>query len=255
MEDAATLALRDRLEGRSPTGTVCLRDFDQGVVTTMGAQLAYNDQGQARNYYLDVPGVRGRIGREGIPGVPIVFAFPEDVFEKYDFPLIVCRRDDITPTMNRWHPGLVQYRAPAGTGSAAVVNSNPGNPGAEDLTGFNKVEELQQAAPYDISYTISIFGRNRGGGTNQANAILKTILRVYQPYSLVHVIDSIGDGRTYEAFQESISHLDEVPEVVDRVIGFAVTLRVEAELDLLDPETKNTVTALPTITTQQIGGM
>ena len=68
-------------------------------------------------------------------------------------------------------------------------------------------------------------------------------------------MDSIGDVRTYEAFQESISPLDEVSEVVDRVIGFAVTLRVEGELDLLDPETKNTVTALPTITTQQIGGM
>ena len=255
MEDAATLALRERLNGRAPTGTVSLRDFDQGVVTTMGATLFYNARGEPRNYYLDIPGVRGRIGREGIPGVPIVFAFPEDVFEKYDFPLIVCRRDDITPAMNRWHPGSLQYRAPAAIGSQAVVNSNPGNPDAVDLIGFTHMEQLQQAAPYDITYTISIFAHNRSGGTNQANAILKKILRVYQPYARVHLVDSIGDGRTYEAFQESISHLDDVPEVVDRVIGFAVTLRVEGELDLLDPETKATVTALPTITTQQIGGV
>jgi len=234
---------------------VSLRDFDKGVVTTMGATLFYNERGEPRNYYLDVPGVRGRVSREGIPGVPIVFAFPEDIWEKYDFPLIVCRRDDITPTMNRWHPGSLQYRAPSATGNQTVVNTSPGRPESANVFGFSRMEQLQQAVPYDISYTISIFAHNRGGGTNQANAILNAILRVYPPYCLVHLVDSVGDGRTYEAFQESISHLDDVPEVADRVVGFAVTLRVEGELDLLDPETMATVTALPTITTQQIRGI
>ena len=149
----------------------------------------------------------------------------------------------------RWHPGLLQYRIASSFGRPTVTNSNPGNPDAPDLTGFDAVEELQQAAPYDINYTISILARNRGGGTNQANGILRAILRVYQPYCRIQVFDSLGDGRTYEAFQESISMLDEVPEVVDRVIGFAVTLRVEAELDLNDPETKRTVTQLATINT------
>ncbi len=248
-EDANTLLLRDRLEGRAPTGTVGLRDFDEGVVITMGAELAISSKGQPVNYFLQVPGVKGRIARDGtpIPGVPIVFAFPEDVFEKYDFPLIVVRRDDIAPAMSRWHPGTLQYRAPARNAHQVVTSSNPGNPDADDLTGFDSVEELQQAVPYDITYTISIFARNRGSGTNQANGILNAILRRYQPYSCVFVKDSLGDGRTYEAFQESISHLDEVPEVVDRVIGFAVTLRVEAELDLSDPEIKRTVTQLAQI--------
>jgi len=253
-EDATTLLLQERIAGRAPTGTVGLRAFDEGVVVTMGGQLALNSKGVPVNYFLQVAGVKGRVGRDGtpIPGVPIVFAFPEDVFEKYDLPLIVVRRDDIAPSMGRWHPGLLQYRAPALTASPIVTPSNPGNPDAGNLIGFDSVEELQQAVPYDITYTISVYARNRGSGTNQANGILNAILREYQPYCAVFVSDSLGDGRTYEAFQEAISHLDEVPEVVDRVIGFAVTLRVEAELDLNDPETHATVTQLATITTSRI---
>ena len=255
MPTAAEIALRERLNGRAPTGTVDLRCFDQGVVTTMGAGLhtVTMPSGETlRNYFLDVPLTKGRVGRPGLPGVPIIFAFPEDVFEKYDYPLISIRRDDINPTMNRWHPGTLQYRAPAVNASQEVVNSNPGVTGAPDLTGFNQVEQLQQATPYDITYTISILARNRGGmgQTNQANAILKSVLKTYPPYSFIEVIDSIGDIRTYECFQESVSHLDEVPEVADRVIGFAVTIRVEGELDLGDAELHNTVTSLPSITTE-----
>lgn len=254
-DDAATQALRDRIEGRARTGTVDLRSFDQGVVTTLGATLetvTFPNGQQASNYFLNIPLVRGRVGRPGLPGVPIIFAFPEDVLEKFDYPLISIRRDDIAPTMNRWHPGTLQYRAPAVTAQETTVDSNPGNPDAPALVNWDKVEQLQQAAPYDITYTISILARNRGGmgQTNQANAILKAVLRVFQPYSYLYLNDSIGDGRTYDCFQESISHLDEVPEVADRVIGFAVTIRIEGELDLLDPEEHNTVTSLPTITTE-----
>jgi hypothetical protein len=254
-DDAATLALRDRIEGRARTGTVDLRSFDQGIVTTLGATLEtvqWTNGEESRNYFLNVPLTKGRVGRPGLPGVPVIFAFPESVLEKFDYPLISIRRDDIAPTMSRWHPGTLQYRAPAVTAQEAVVDPNPGNPDAVDVVGWDKVEQLQQAAPYDITYTISILARNRGGmgQTNQANAILKYVLRVFQPYSYLYLNDSIGDGRTYDCFQESVSHLDDVPEVADRVIGFAVTIRIEGELDLLDPEEHNTVTSLPTFNTE-----
>ncbi len=246
--EASTEALESRREGHARTGTVSLRDFDQGVIETMGAYLQYNDKGKPTNYFLQIDDAKGRVGRQGkliapitpgqeaVPGVPVVFSHPEDVFAKYDLPLVAIRRDDIAPATNRWHPGLKQYRAPAETSLPEVVG---------DQSGVNLVEEKEQAVPYDITYTISILARMRGQGgigqTNQANAILHHVLKVYQPYCLVKVFDSLGDGRTYEAFQEAISHLDEVPEVADRVVGFAITLRVEAELDLHDPEIRNTV--------------
>lgn len=245
--EASTDALESRREGQARTGTVTLRDFDQGIIETLGAFLQRSETGKPTNYFLQIDGAEGRVGRDGKliapitpgqtapSGVPVVFSHPEDVFAKYDLPIVAIRRDDITPATSRWHPGLKQYRAPAETGLPATVGSN---------NGFNLMEEREQAAPYDITYTISILARLRGQGgigqTNRADAILAYVLKVYQPYCLVKVFDSIGDGRTYEAFQESISHLDEVPEVTDRVIGFAVTLRVEAELDLNDPDVRYT---------------
>lgn len=249
------MALLARRRGEAPTGTVSLRDFDQGVVSTMGAEVEtwQSSTGDIyRNYFLNVDTAQGRVGRPGLPGVPVVFAFPEDVFEKFDYPLIAVRRDDISPVMNRWHPGTLQYRAPAGPANQVYLDPNPGNPASVEVNGWDQVEQLQQAAPFDITYTVSILARSRGGmgQTNQANAILKALMKVYQPYTYLGVIDSIGDFRSYECFMESISHLDEVPEVGDRVIGFTLTLRVEAELDLLDPEVQNTVTTLPTITTE-----
>lgn len=254
--DDAERALRDRTEGRSPTGVVDLRAFDLGVVTTLGAtaETVTTPNGEVhRNYFLDVPFVRGRVGRPGLPGVPIIFAFPEDVFEKYDYPLISVRREDISPTMNRWQPGTLQYRAPAVTAIEATLTTNPGNPMNPNVVNYwDKVVQLQQAAPFDITYSISILARSRGGlgQTNQANAILNAVARVYQPYSAVHIVDSIGDKRSYSCYQEAISPLDDVSDVSDRVIGFVVTIRVEAELDLLEPELHNTVTRLPSITTE-----
>jgi hypothetical protein len=77
------------------------------------------------------------------------------------------------------------------------------------------------------------------------NAILRKVLGVYQAYGRVIVKDTLGDYRTYEAFREGISILDELSEVAGRMVGFAVTIRVEAEFDLVDPTTARTVTSLP----------
>jgi hypothetical protein len=49
---------------------------------------------------------------------------------------------------------------------------------------------------------------------------------------------------------EAVSSLDEVPEVTERILGAAVTLRVEAELDLKDPVVKTAVTSALTMRTE-----
>jgi hypothetical protein len=105
------------------------------------------------------------------------------------------------------------------------------------------MEQVDQAAPFDFSYTINIVARNRGapGILNQANRLLDHVLRIYQPYCRVLLKDSIGDARSYEAFMDGVSPLDEVADVTDRVIGFAVSLRIEGELDLSDPVVRKTV--------------
>jgi hypothetical protein len=228
-------------------GTVDLRSFDRGVVETLGGVVSVINN--CPNYYVAVEGVDPAAHDPVLPGVPITFAFPEDVFEKYRQPVVVVRRDDISPAMNRWHPTTIEWRAPT---SGAPVQAT--SVGLTTVTGPSKVDEKQQAVPFDISYTITILARHRGaiGQRNQVNLILRHVLKRYPPYAVLGVLDSLDCLRTYDIFMDGVSHLDEVPDVTERVLGFAVTLRVEGELDLNDPTTFNTVTNPLTINTHTL---
>ena len=238
-EDAAEEAYEARRKGLSPNGTVSLRDFDQGIVETLGAKLEIGPDKQP-SYFLRVRGVSAA---PELPGIPVVFAAPEDVFKTYVLPVIVVRRDDITPAMGRWHPGTMQFHAP-GNGPLPVsvpTGKESLDPRDNFLNGFDRNEELQQATPFDILYTISILGRDRSASFS-ANALMTHVIRRFPPYGTGVILkDSIGDVRSYEVFNRGISNLDKVPEVTERVIGFAVSLDVEAELDLADPYTKRAV--------------
>lgn len=231
-------ALRKRVQGSARNGTVGIRSFDQGVVETVGAVI----DPESENYFIKIEGLDPP---PGMPGVPVTFSYPEEVFEKYKLPVLLVRRDDIAPAMQRWHPGAAKYRAP-GSGALPVTVGT--------TSSFDRFENAQQATPFDLVYTLEVRARHRGGlgVRNQANRLLDHVLRVYQPYGAVVVQDSIGDYRTYEAFMEGVSVLDEVAEVAERMIGFAVTLRIEGELDLNDPVTKRAVTKLPKISTSQV---
>jgi hypothetical protein len=256
----------DRTLGTSPAGFVGLRNFDEGVVRTLKAEVHESDTGKGpRSNYFISSKLLPVTPPPGLPGVPITFSHPEDVWERYRQPVIVIRRDDISPAMSRWHPGMVTWRAPAVGAQPLEVTLGAGTFTETTLKGFDAYEEKQQAVPFDITYTISILARHRGKGPipprndptgftgaagsprNQVNKILDYVLRIYAPFSQVLVRDSLDDIRRYSSFMEAISHLDEVPEVTERVLGFALTLRVEAELDLGDPVTRKAVSSPLTI--------
>ncbi len=253
-------SLRERTEGRARTGFVDLRSFDEGVIETLGAAV---DE-KLVEYFLKIEEVstvsfdpppsspfhRGVVDpRPGLPGVPVTFASPEEALKKYTIPVILVRREDFSPALERRHPGLKQYRTPA-RGSLPVQYRS--SPEAPVQGGFDRMEQIEQAEPYDISYTIQVAARNRGapGITNQVGRLIRHVLGVYKANCTVWVRDSVGDLRGYEAFQESTSNLDDVAEVTDRVIGLAVSLRVEGELDLNDPEVRRTVTRAPALRSQ-----
>lgn len=259
----ATGTLEGRVQGRAPKGFVGLRNFDEGIVVTMNAEIDEERQ----NYFIMADKLAPMLPPPGLPGIPVTFSHPEDVFEQYRLPVIVVRRDDISPALQRWHPGQVVWRAPAeGARPIEIKVGDPKFP--TTLYGFDRYEEQQAAVPFDITYSINILARHRGFGPadrkghrnpegegsprTQVNQCLDYVLRIYQPYSKVWVRDSVGDERSYSAFMEAISHLDEVPEVSDRVIGFALTLRVEAELDLNDPIVKKAVAGPLTITEESL---
>ena len=256
-------SLASRSDGESPSGIVGLRNFDEGVVVGLGAEVHEVDTGKGphSNYYVGTS-ILPVEPAPGLPGVPVTFSHPEDIYARYRQPVIVIRRDDIAPAMNRYHPGHKSYRAPAQTAKPVVVVLNEGTFGEQRLEGFDRYETKDTGVPFDISYSIQIYARHRGKGPlpkkgkptgftgaagsprNQVNSVLDYVLRRYPPYCQVNVEDSLGDIRKYSAFMEAISHLDEVPEVTERVLGFAVTLRVEAELDLSDPVVQRAATSL-----------
>lgn len=216
--------------GGKRTGIVTLRDFDRGVVETLRAEVIKD------NYWVRLPGVEPAPGQ---PGIPVTFAFPEDIYENFRLPCFVVSRDDMAPAMNRWHPGLYQYVAPA-EGSSPLPPAIPGG-----VTVFSKSEMAPQALPFDLQYTITVMTTGRGspGARAQAETMLFHVLKIYPPYGAVYVKDSLGDQRTYSCFTDAVSMMDDVADVSDRTIGFAVTLRVEAECDFADPEIRPVVKA------------
>lgn len=242
---AADVAYEQRWLGLAKTGFVGLRNFDQGVVETTGAFVEEDKNGQPK-YWLKPKAPLWGDKAEGLPelpGVPVVFANPEDVNQDMKFPFVLVTRAEISPAMARWSLGYQQYRAPA-DGAVPFTTTLPNG---KVVNGYDRMEIVAQAIPYDITYTITIKARFRGapGQRNQVNAIFGHILRRFPPYGTIDVVDSIGDLRKYQAFNESISNLDNITEVQDRVIGFQLMVRVEAELDLNDPYTAQTVRLVP----------
>jgi len=205
--------------GNENPGLVSLRDFDQGLVETLGAFI------EDQRYWLTIPGVDPPPNK---PGVLVTFSFPEAEFKAYVVPLVLIRRDDISPAMERWHSYNQTYKA-------APQGANPIT--VDGRQGYDRVEVGYQSIPFDISYTISVLSHYRGalGQRGQVQAILHHVLRTYPPFGELTLLDSIGDPRAYNTFTEGTSVLDDHPEIAERVIGFGVTVRVEAELDLHEP--------------------
>lgn len=233
---AVNEARRRRAVGLDRCGTVSLRDFDRGVVETLGAFV------EDQRYWIDVPGIEPPPGK---PGVLVTYSFPENEFKTFILPLVLIRREDISPANNRWHPGTQVYRVPSATSRPATVGSR---------SGYSEVEQAAQAAPFDITYTITVLAHYRGATDQrgQVQTVLEYILQRYTPYCNVILEDSVGDPRPYSAFVEAITVNDSHEDVASRTIGFGITLRVEGELNLQPPSTAKTVTHLPQIRLRQL---
>lgn len=232
------------LAGRVYIGDISLYHFDMGVIETLGAQMIDGA------FYLT--NVKGMSVEAGQPGVPIYFQISDDLYKTHKLPSIVIRRTTIAAALNRWHPGTLQYRIPAKTAQQVEHNG---------IAGYSHYEEQQQAVPYDITYSIVIQARNRAGVSsfqiNHAEALRDYVWRIYQPRSCVYVRDFTDKGedkvhyRGYTVLADDISPESQVLEVTGRIIGYSMSITVQAHIDLNKAVIRPAVISSPTLSYQQ----
>jgi hypothetical protein len=233
--DAVRQAYRDREFGRAPNGEVTVTDFDRGMVVALGGVIYEVGPEEIPGYYAAVVGVEPA---PGLPGVQIIFGNPDDAFANYLLPQFVITRNDVTPAMARFHPGTMKYRAPK-PGEQAVQITGPGG---VVKTGYRKMVQQEGAIPYDIGYTLTISHERRGIQRDFGMKMLRHAMRRFTPYFTIVVMDSINDQRIYFGTAEAATSNDELLDVADRMIGWTVSLTVEAELDFLDEREVATAT-------------
>jgi len=206
------------------TGMVFLRDFDEGVVRTMGSELidVERDGETVQDYALRVDGVNGPDEYGGY--IPIIWQNPEDVFQNGFLPHVAVSRTSITQAMGRWQPGGREYMVRAATAQDRTIAATGG-------TIPSHVEIKRWAYPYDITYEIHLRARLRW----QADKMLRHVGRKFWAYGQIYMRDSEGDERGYYAFQDSLDSLDEIADIADRLVGWTISLRCEGELDFNDP--------------------
>lgn len=231
------------------TGLVFVRNFDQGVVETLGGYIGYynastgekinyNSDGSIclpsglaqcnARYYVDIPQVSPM-------SVPVIFNKPDPRYENTVLPSIVIQRLDPSPAMSRWHSiGMMQYRIPSEDATLEVVTLDNG----DIVSGYSSYEMLPQAMPYDIPYTITVKAKYE----KEAIPMLKKVLSVFKPCSRILVKDTECAIRSYTVWSDGgFSDVGELVDISNRVKAYSVEIRVEGELDLSDPAINQTV--------------
>jgi hypothetical protein len=218
------------------TGEVFIRNYDEGLVKTIGGVLGTDSNG-SQGYLINIPGI---CMPDGTSNVPIIFEYPDQTTTKKVIPAIYISGGDATPAMNRWMSvGQKEYRIWV---TGVDVITGIGEDGST-VTGYSMVESKVQDMPFDITYTITIIART----SNDANLMLRMLLRVLKPYCKIDIVDSLGDTRSYNAqLDGAVSRLTNITDATDREKGFTINLLVEGELTLTDPAQFKTVSGFVT---------
>ena len=208
-----------------------IRDFDQGMLTTLGGQRPL-DPKKGDHYRVTLPKlpVEER-------DVPVYLINPEQTLVDYVLPRFVIRRSSWEPALQRWMPYTEEYRCP-GPGGVPITINNPAGPTSigpsqGTIDGHTTYESKVQAWPYDITYEIEIWARYE----NFAQVMLFHVMRKFPPLQgVMCLVDSLGDTRQYDAFgnEGGPSKLDEIVGMTDRVIAYTYSVRVTGEIDLYE---------------------
>jgi len=205
------------LEFGYKTGSVDFIDWDDAILRGIGA---LEDPGK-NQFYLPLNGIFVQIeGRaEPVDRALVVYKRPEPTQVTAVLPMIAIIRDSISASESRLQTQTMQYRLPA-EGAQAVS--------AGGMLGWSSYESKDFEQPYDFFYTIECWARYR----TVAQMLLAMVMRAFPIRSSVTITDSLGNPRKYAVFEQNVNDLTDVSSMVDRVPGYALSMRVEAELTL-----------------------
>jgi hypothetical protein len=222
-------------------GTLTLRDWDEGCMKTLGAEIeTYQVDGDTRQIYAcEVPGLQS--GFSNINNkVPCQFQDPEDVFQFYRLPCFQFRRNDMSPAFDRQPWYMWVARGPTKTAEKVIL---------EDGTeGYTEYENQWRPTPFDITYDLMILARRQ----QEQLLMLHYALRHFiPPWFIFKVIDSKGDVREYDAGEMSISNTSELADIAERTVSSTISFTVRAAIDLHDDRVFPAVIERPHVTYAQ----
>jgi hypothetical protein len=199
------------------TGDVDFLDWDDAMIRGFGA---LHDAGK-NEFYLPLNGIFVRVEGRALPvdKALVVYKRPEPTQIEATLPMIAVIRDSVVPADIRLQSPTVQYRLPS-EGAQRVS--------AGGILGWTNYDTKDFEQPYDMFYTFECWSRYR----SVSQMLLSIVMRAFPIHSTVTLTDGLGNPRTYALFQQGINDLTDVSSVVERVPGYALSLRAEAELTL-----------------------
>jgi len=205
-------------------GTVSLRDWDEGCMKTLGADIStYQVDGDTRAIYtVDVPYLDSGFADLG-DRVPVQFQDPEDVYQPFVLPCFQFRQNDLTPAFDR-HPWYTWVaRAPADDAVEIIL--------PDGTKGYDKYKNQWRATQFDITYDCMVLARRK----QEALLMLFYALRHFiPPWFIFKVVDSKGDVREYDAGEMTISNTSELADIAERTVSYTISFTVRAEVDIHD---------------------
>ena len=130
--------------GTERIGDVYLWEFDKGIFDQLQTILIGDHvylplskvPGMKAPLFDENHGVPEEVGKE-MPGIPVLFANPDDSIQRYDVPCVRIVREDPSPALERWMSLHLKYKGPAPGAQPVQVQYN----NALTLNGFDKYEE------------------------------------------------------------------------------------------------------------------
>lgn len=231
-------------------GHVDLIDFDLGVLKQTGAIFdeIQNEWYLPINFTVEDPS-KGPIA---LDRALVVYKRPEPTQVQHQVPQIAILTDDIDFDATRLYSPTVQYRVPAAGATPVCV---PCGPFGQTAVGFDSYETKDKEQPYNLTYTIEVWCRYKV----PALILLQTMMKRFPPRGTLVVSATEEAGRnvqcdrTYLFFQEGVADLTELNSMVERIPGYSLTIRVEAELTL-DKEPFTTKAFIGATSSQPIPG-